>query len=180
MSDQVPEHTWGADIKTYLPDIMNWDNADFHAHLADPDFQTVVAGWYDQAAYLDHALQALGNSPEVGRNVGGCAYCFARVMCLYLQQRVCLILGQNLPETHQSLRVVRRTMQGQHMRSNLRQLEGLWQQPSVADFRRLSTSDALTFTSHAWTLSIDPATGMSLRLLLLMCSPHIASLCQLH
>ena len=64
------------------------------------------------------------------------------------------------------------------MRSNLRQLEGLWQQPSVAEFRRLSTSDALTFTSHAWTLSIDPATGMSLRLLLLMCSPHTASLYQ--
>ena len=108
----------------------------------------------------------------------GCTYCLARVLCLNLQQRVCLIFGQNLPRAHQGLRDAHRTMQGQHMRSSLRQLEGLWQQPSVAEFRRLSTSDALTFTSHAWTLSIDPATGMSLRLLLLTCSPHTPSLYQ--
>lgn len=52
-------------------------------------------------------------------------------------------------------------MQGRHMRGVLSQLEGLWQQPSVAGFRCLGASDALTFTSHAWTLSLDPATGMS-------------------
>lgn len=62
----MPEHTWGADIKTYLPDTVNWDNVGFRAHLGDQDFQTVVAGWYDQASYMDHALEALGDSHEVG------------------------------------------------------------------------------------------------------------------
>ena len=63
----MPEHTWGADIKTYLPDDVNWDNAGFHAHLHDRDYSEVVAGWYDQASYLDHAVEALGGSGEVRR-----------------------------------------------------------------------------------------------------------------
>lgn len=62
---QVPEHTWGADIKTYLPDYVNWDNAGFHARLHDRDYSDVVAGWNDQASYLDHAVEALGSSGEV-------------------------------------------------------------------------------------------------------------------
>ncbi len=31
---QVPEHTWGVDIKTYLPDTSNWANWQFQEELA--------------------------------------------------------------------------------------------------------------------------------------------------
>ena len=75
---QVPEHTWGADIKTYLPDYVNWDNAGFHSHLRDRDYMNVVAGWDDQASYLDHAVEALGSSGEV-RN--GRKLCLAGTFC---------------------------------------------------------------------------------------------------
>ncbi|KAK9821791.1 hypothetical protein WJX81_004092 [Elliptochloris bilobata] len=109
---KIPEHTWGADMKTYLPDFDNWDNADFHAHLGDWDYQAVVAGWYDQAAYLDHAVEALSGSPE-----------------------------------------------GQKARDALTQLDALWQPPSTAGFQALGMHDTLTFASHAWTISLDPATG---------------------
>lgn len=63
--NQVPEHTWGADIKTYLLDYVNWDNTNFQAHLHDRNYSDVVAGWCDQASYLDHAVEALGSSGEV-------------------------------------------------------------------------------------------------------------------
>jgi len=95
----VPEHTSGADIKTYasrsphagwclgsaqlywmwtcvtrlswliahryLNDTASWSNAQFLARLGDRNYRAVVAGWADQAAYVDHALDALGDSPEV-------------------------------------------------------------------------------------------------------------------
>ena len=32
---QVPEHTWGEDIKIYLDDYANWTNAQFQQQLAD-------------------------------------------------------------------------------------------------------------------------------------------------
>lgn len=32
---QVPEHTWGEDIKIYLDDYVNWTNAQFQQQLAD-------------------------------------------------------------------------------------------------------------------------------------------------
>ena len=32
---QVPEHTWGVDIKIYLNDYANWTNEQFQQQLAD-------------------------------------------------------------------------------------------------------------------------------------------------
>ncbi len=61
----MPEHTWGADIKTFLNDTAAWENNRFRARLGDRNYRAVVAGWADQAAYVDHALDALGDSPEV-------------------------------------------------------------------------------------------------------------------
>ena len=32
---QVPEHTWGPDMKIYLKDYANWTNEQFQQQLAD-------------------------------------------------------------------------------------------------------------------------------------------------
>lgn len=45
------------------------------------------------------------------------------------------------------------------MRKELGHLEALWQRPDTSGFAELGASDALNFSSHAWTVSIDPATG---------------------
>jgi hypothetical protein len=59
---QVPEHTWGVDIKDSLPDYRNWSNADFHAAMAarTPMYGSTVYSWVRQKAYLRWALDALG------------------------------------------------------------------------------------------------------------------------
>ena len=60
-SAQVPEHTWGVDIKESLPDYRNWSNADFHAALEarTPMYGSTVYSWVRQKAYLRWALAAL-------------------------------------------------------------------------------------------------------------------------
>ncbi|WP_243076634.1 DUF5054 domain-containing protein [Microbacterium sp. SS28] len=85
----VAEHTWGMDLKTYLPDYVNYEKAGFQgARAADridlaanPDafdeylwaplerpnpqdlsYSAFEASWAEQRAYLDRALAAL--SPE--------------------------------------------------------------------------------------------------------------------
>jgi hypothetical protein len=35
MCAQVPEHTWGLDVKTFLGDYANWGNPAFHQLLHD-------------------------------------------------------------------------------------------------------------------------------------------------
>jgi hypothetical protein len=42
---KVPEHTWGVDIKHFLPDWTRWNNSDLEAALAAgaPDFLATVA-----------------------------------------------------------------------------------------------------------------------------------------
>jgi hypothetical protein len=47
------------------------------------------------------------------------------------------------------------------MRGALSRLEGGWRPPSVAGLRALGASDSLTFSSHAWTISLDPVTGVT-------------------
>lgn len=56
---QVPEHTWGADVKKAMPDYRNWTNADFHTALATGAYEDAVHCWKRQRAYLDWGLQAL-------------------------------------------------------------------------------------------------------------------------
>ena len=66
----MTEHTWGVDIKTSLPDCENWANSNFHRQLAAgaPDYAAVVAAWKRQRRYIDWALEALGELPEVETN----------------------------------------------------------------------------------------------------------------
>ena len=45
------------------------------------------------------------------------------------------------------------------MRKELGQLEALWQRPDTSSFAELGATDVMNFSSHAWTVSIDPATG---------------------
>ena len=49
--------------------------------------------------------------------------------------------------------------QAQGMRKELGQLEALWHRPDTSGFAELGANDALNLSSHAWTVSIDPATG---------------------
>ncbi|KRC60955.1 hypothetical protein ASE14_08350 [Agromyces sp. Root81] len=85
----VPEHTWGEDLKTYLPDYVNYEKADFQraraADVVDPmrnadefdvyawaytehpspqglAYAAFERSWAEQRAHLDRALAAL--SPE--------------------------------------------------------------------------------------------------------------------
>lgn len=85
----VPEHTWGEDLKTYLPDYVNYEKADFQraraADVIDPAlnptefdryawaysehpssqglrYSAFERSWAEQRAHLDRALAAL--SPE--------------------------------------------------------------------------------------------------------------------
>ncbi|MFF2275625.1 DUF5054 domain-containing protein [Agromyces sp. NPDC058126] len=85
----VPEHTWGEDLKTHLPDYVNYEKADFQraraADVIDPAanpaefdqyawaytehpnpqglrYSTFERSWAEQRAHLDRALAAL--SPE--------------------------------------------------------------------------------------------------------------------
>ncbi|MFE6965631.1 DUF5054 domain-containing protein [Agromyces sp. NPDC057679] len=85
----VPEHTWGEDLKTHLPDYVNYEKADFQraraADVIDPTanpaefdqyawaytehpnpqglhYSAFEASWAEQRAHLDRALAAL--APE--------------------------------------------------------------------------------------------------------------------
>ncbi|RZU66112.1 uncharacterized protein DUF5054 [Microterricola gilva] len=85
----VPEHTWGQDLKTYLPDYVNYEKADFQraraADVIDPAinpsefdvyawaysehpspqglrYSAFERSWAEQRAHLDRALSFL--SPE--------------------------------------------------------------------------------------------------------------------
>ena len=85
----VPEHTWGKDLKTFLPDYVNYEKADFvrarAADLIDPSlnpsafdeyawaytehprpeglrYSLFEASWAEQRGHLDRALAAL--TPE--------------------------------------------------------------------------------------------------------------------
>lgn len=85
----VPEHTWGEDLKTYLPDYANYEKADFRraraADVIDPAanpaefdqyawaytehpsaqglrYSAFERSWAEQRAHLDRALAAL--APE--------------------------------------------------------------------------------------------------------------------
>jgi hypothetical protein len=80
---RVPEHTWGMDQKSYLPDYVHWSKPEFAAArardvitLADvptalapyaptearPDgytFSRIEASWQEQREHLDHAIATL-------------------------------------------------------------------------------------------------------------------------
>lgn len=57
---EVPEHTWGVDIKTYLRDETAWDRPIFAAaRKTDPRFTFTEGSWSEQDAIVDEALALL-------------------------------------------------------------------------------------------------------------------------
>ena len=63
---QIPEHTWGTDIKESLPDWTNWDNKAFHALLADNAdiYVRSIDAWDRQYDYLRWAVDAYSAEPQ--------------------------------------------------------------------------------------------------------------------
>lgn len=59
----IPEHTWGMDLKTFLPDYENYDTKALAAHRADPMYQHFEASWTEQREYVQQALDALTGTP---------------------------------------------------------------------------------------------------------------------
>lgn len=66
---QVPEHTWGADVKKAMPDYRNWSNADFRTALSAGVYDDVIHSWRRQRAYLDWGLEALSEALAVDASV---------------------------------------------------------------------------------------------------------------
>src|SRR5262249_36145807 len=60
----VPEHTWGLDTKKHLGDWVNYDAARFGAARELPHFRHFAASWDEQRAYLDEAIDALGDAQK--------------------------------------------------------------------------------------------------------------------
>lgn len=59
----IPEHTWGMDEKTHLPDHTHYRAPEL-AELRQTDAcQRFEASWAEQRGYLTTALEALGDSP---------------------------------------------------------------------------------------------------------------------
>jgi hypothetical protein len=57
---EVPEHTWGVDIKVYLRDEKAWDRPAFDAaRLTDKRFAIAEGAWAEQDAIIDQALSLL-------------------------------------------------------------------------------------------------------------------------
>jgi hypothetical protein len=58
---QVPEHTWGVDIKTYLSDYANWTNVQLQQQLADGvnAYLYTESAWARQHDYTRWAMNAL-------------------------------------------------------------------------------------------------------------------------
>ena len=61
---QVPEHTWGVDIKIYLDDYSDWTNAELQRQIAarDPRYMYTIDAWMRQRSYTRWALEALDAS----------------------------------------------------------------------------------------------------------------------
>ncbi|MBV6437431.1 MAG: hypothetical protein AELANPGJ_02715 [Anaerolineae bacterium] len=55
----IPEHTWGMDLKTFLPDYENYATAVLAEKRADPMFQHFEASWTEQRSYITDALKTL-------------------------------------------------------------------------------------------------------------------------
>ncbi len=56
---QVPEHTWGPDVKVYLNDYTNWSNDAFAAVQGQQNYIYMTNAWTRQASYNRWALEAL-------------------------------------------------------------------------------------------------------------------------
>lgn len=59
----IPEHTWGMDLKTFLPDYEHYSTPALAAKRADPMFRRFEASWAEQRAYITDALNTLDGTP---------------------------------------------------------------------------------------------------------------------
>ncbi|HEY4377859.1 MAG TPA: DUF5054 domain-containing protein, partial [Acidimicrobiales bacterium] len=59
----VPEHTWGLDLKTWLPDETHWERADLAALRSTPEARHLESSWAEQRAYLGQAGAHLRDLP---------------------------------------------------------------------------------------------------------------------
>jgi len=58
----VPEHTWGLDEKTHLADYERYERDAFQAARIEPSYRKMEASWAEQRAYLNQAIEALGDT----------------------------------------------------------------------------------------------------------------------
>jgi len=58
----VPEHTWGMDEKTFLGDHEAYSTSSFTAARGKDNFRTFEASWAEKRAYINSAVDALGNT----------------------------------------------------------------------------------------------------------------------
>ena len=56
---QVPEHTWGLDVKTHLHDWVNYSAASFQSARSGENYRKMEASWEEQRRYLTDAVAAL-------------------------------------------------------------------------------------------------------------------------
>ena len=59
------EHTWGKDVKSYLKDFTDWEDASFQPLMFElNNYNDIVSSWLEQRLWsVDYALEALGNHP---------------------------------------------------------------------------------------------------------------------
>ena len=65
---QVPEHTWGPDVKVYLNDYDNWSNELFEAVRGSENYNVMEAAWTRQRSYTRWALEALKDGSSAVRS----------------------------------------------------------------------------------------------------------------
>lgn len=58
----VPEHTWGMDEKTHLDDYSHYSRPQFEEMEKDERARRFAASWAEQRAYVDAAVEALGEA----------------------------------------------------------------------------------------------------------------------
>lgn len=58
----VPEHTWGMDVKKFLPGDTSYSQKDFIKARSGSAYKRIEKSWEEQRNYLDKAVNALGNT----------------------------------------------------------------------------------------------------------------------
>mmetsp|Transcript_22686 Transcript_22686/g.44914 ORF Transcript_22686/g.44914 Transcript_22686/m.44914 type:complete len:749 (-) Transcript_22686:322-2568(-) len=71
LSTKNSEHTWGADVKTYLHDTTNWLNPEFHRlQFTAANYLFLAQSWQEQRRWgIAYARQALGPHHPLGHDI---------------------------------------------------------------------------------------------------------------
>lgn len=65
---QVPEHTWGEDVKVYLNDYDSWSNGLFGDARSMANYRHIEVAWMRQRSYTRWALEALEEGSSAVRD----------------------------------------------------------------------------------------------------------------